>query len=162
MTGYEWAKWKSFLMEIYDVKIIQSNVDLHHLYSGGEIDTIIKKGKRSKEILKLFRNSILNMLPMEHNAHIKQDDLIKYRYEDLIRIYIYFNELEEVGIRALHNLNYGGNLNKEGMIKLLHIIIKDIFGELIHPFDHLSDTKNRRVGKVTIENSDDRIQEKKC
>ena len=151
MTSYEWGAWKEYLQfEIYRLKYKKidrngkekevlyniSQLDLHHLYSGGDIDRMIKAKKRNIGILGLLRDSMINIVPMEHHSHIAQEKLVKYSYEDFLKIYDYFVDTGEAGLKTLKILNNNNNdLSKEGRIELLLIIIEEIFGEVRSPFD---------------------------
>lgn len=145
MTGNEWNAYKEFMQfEVYKIKDEKgslysvSQLDLHHLYSGREIDTIGKKGKRDIEILKIFRNGMLNIIPMEHNSHIAKEGLIQYSYEDFIKIYDYFVKMGDLGKIGLRKLNYNNyDLTTEGKKLLLLFFVGEIFGEIRSPFDQL-------------------------
>ena len=149
MTGNEWNAYKEFMQfEVYKVTYTNAKeeevlysigeLDLHHLYGGGYIDQMVKAKKRDVEILTLFRNSMLNIIPMEHNAHIAKEGLIQYSYEDFIKIYDYFVKMGDsgkIGLRKLNHNNY--DLTTEGKKLLLLFFVGEIFGETRSPFDQL-------------------------
>ena len=133
----DWAKISLMLVQAYDYKSNEHRLTLHHLASGQHIDTLIKKSKKSVNsynpiVLKLFRDSFLNLYPIDEHRHLNKINLPQIEDWQFQRIYKYFNENR---IQVLKKLDF--NMGLEESKKLLRVVLLDIFGEIIVPFNEL-------------------------
>lgn len=125
----DWKFMGESLCELYNVQR-WDKVDLHHLYSGQHIDTLITKGKLDKEILKGFRNSFLNLYPIDHNKHIAKENLPQINSEQFYSIIDFISSLEKKSV-FLRLINDYSITEKT---KIIHQFSDACFGEIISPY----------------------------